>query len=107
MPYLRRRPKIPAQGRAPVRMTPAQRDLLIARPELPRPQGQLLHRARVGEGKLQVRFTRDELDAVIAAAIRIPAPDRAAERALDTFIDYLEDQSDRFAEFESERDVGE
>jgi hypothetical protein len=45
-----------------------------------------------------VRVTRAELDAMIAAAIKVPAAGRAEERALDVFVRYLEARADRFEE---------
>ncbi|HEX2860655.1 MAG TPA: hypothetical protein VHN79_03405 [Lacunisphaera sp.] len=98
MPYLRQQPKIPANGRVTLRLTPAQRDGLLAERDLPRGLGHVLHRAPVKQGKLQVRVTRTELDALIIAATRLPVPHKAAERALNVFLSYLETQEERFTE---------
>lgn len=98
MPYLRRLPKLPPSGRVTVRLSPVQRDQLLASPALPRSLGHLIHRAPVRDAKLQVRVTRDELDAFITAAIQIPTPTPQTARALDIFLSYLETQADRFAE---------
>jgi hypothetical protein len=98
MPYLRQRQKIPPAGRVPIKLTPAQRDQLIAHPSLPRGLGHFLHGAPVKEGKLRVRLTSPELDALILTAVALPAPTPAAKRALDVFLSYLETQADRFDE---------
>jgi hypothetical protein len=102
MPYLRQLPRIPATGKIAVRLTPAQRDVLLGSSRTPRDVGHRLHRAPVRKGKLEVRVGREALDALILiAAAAIPtAPASRAEReqarALDTFVRYLEDLSDRF-----------
>src|SRR4051812_44417658 len=96
MPYLRQRPKIAANGRVAVKLTPPQRDQLIATGALTRALGHFLHHAPVARGKLEVRLRAEEVDALIAAAIKIPADGAAPKRAVDIFIRYLEDRSDRF-----------
>jgi hypothetical protein len=104
MPYLRQLPRIPATGKVAVRLTPAQRDLLLGSSRLTRETGHLLHRAPVRKGKLEVRLGRDALDTLIlAGAAAIPAApasraERELARALDTFVGYLENLSDRFEE---------
>jgi hypothetical protein len=45
-----------------------------------------------------VRLTREELDALIAAAAQMPAHDAKADRALGTLLRYLEAAADRFEE---------
>src|SRR4051794_16411720 len=86
MPYLRRRQKIPAPGRVPIKLTTAQRDQLIATATLPRGLSHLLHRATTKQGKLHVRLTRAELDALILPAISVLPPNPAAKRAADVFL---------------------
>lgn len=114
MPYLRQRPRVPATGKIGVRLTPDQRDLFLCSPGLPRDLGHLLHRAPVRKGKLEVRIGRAALDTLILAAAAAmpdlpagPAPRALVEtrRALDTFVRYLENLSDRFEE-EDEEAVG-
>ena len=96
MPYLRQRQKIPATGRVAIKLTPAQRDQLIESATLSRGLGKLLHRAAVKQGKLYVRLTGPELDALILSAVGIPTPNLATKRAIDIFLGYLEAQADRF-----------
>jgi hypothetical protein len=102
MPYLRQRQKIPATGRVPLKLSPAQRDQLLGTTNLPRKLGHLLHHAPVKQGKLRIRLTNAELDALILSAATIPTSDPTAKRALDTFLSYLEAQSDRFDSEEPE-----
>ncbi len=104
MPYSRQRPRIPPTGRVTIRLTPAQRDVLTAQANLPQRLGHALHRAPVRRGELSLRVTRSELDAIIVAAAGAAVPDRAAERALATFLRYLESMEDRFGEVEEEDD---
>jgi hypothetical protein len=102
VPYQRQLPRIPATGKVAVRLTPPQRDLLLNSSRTPRGVGHLLHRAPVRKGKLEVRVGRESLDTLIlVAAAAIPtAPASRAERetarAVDTFVRYLENLSDRF-----------
>lgn len=98
MPYSRQQPKIAANGRIGIRLSPEQRDLLMRAPEVPRGLGHLLHRAPVRKGRLELRVTRDELDCLIAGAARTSVTGRQAERELNVFLGYLEDLADRFAE---------
>jgi len=96
MPYTRRQPRIAGTGAVSIRLSPAQRDLLMTSPHVPQEVGHLLHRATVRDGKLVVRLRRDALDALITAAARAPAPDHKAERDLDALLRYLEAMADRF-----------
>lgn len=96
MPYLRQRRRIPANGRVAVKMTPAQRDLFIGPPEIPASLTFALKRAPVRDGKLSVRVTSSELDALIVTAARISSPDKLLQRRLDTLLGYLESLEDRF-----------
>lgn len=98
MPYSRQRPPIPPTGRVAVRLTTGQRDLFLRSHSLPRELGHPLHHAVVRRGKLQVRVTRSELDALIAAAAQACEADAAGERALTALLGYLESIEDRFAE---------
>lgn len=98
MPYSRQRPRLAPTGRITVRLTPAQRDLLLASSHTPKDVAHALHRASVREGKLGVRVTRASLDALILAAAQLPTVDREAERALDGLLRYLESLADRFAD---------
>lgn len=109
MPYSRQRPRIAANGRIAVRLTTAQRDLFVRDADVPRPLSHELHRAPVKAGKLSVRVTRESLDALIAAAAKMPAGNRDDERSLATLVRYLEGLEDRFAEPEgaAETDVAE
>jgi hypothetical protein len=100
MPYSRQRPRVAANGRIGLRFTPAQRDWFIASAITPRKLAQVLHHAVVREGKLWVRVTREELDALIAAAAQTPPGDAKADRALATLLRYLETAADRFEESE-------
>lgn len=96
MPYSRQRPRIAPNGRVPVRLTTAQRDLFIKAGETPRELGYALHRAPVRSGKLRVRVTRAALEALISVAAKSGARDREEERALGTLVRYLEGLEDRF-----------
>lgn len=107
MPYPRQRPRVPANGRISLRLTPGQRDLFIASDVTPRKLSQLLHHAVVREGKLAVRVTREELDALIAAAARVTASDPETDRALTTLLRYLENAADQFEEPEPAAEDGE
>lgn len=98
MPYSRQRSRIAPTGRVAVRLTPAQRDLFIHSAAVPRELGHHLHHAVVRRGKLQVRVSRAELDALIAAAANTRASDAPGERALAALLRYLEGIEDRFAE---------
>lgn len=100
MPYLRQRAKVPATGRVTVKLVPLQRDQVLGTGRLPRGLGHSLHHAPVARGKLEVRVTREELDALIASAIQVPAAGREEERALDVFVRYLENRADQFEEKE-------
>lgn len=102
MPFSRQRPRIPPTGRVTIRLTPAQRDVLLGEVSTPKNLGHALHRAAVRRGELTLRVTRDELDAIILGAANAAVPDRAAERALATFLRYLESMEDRFADPEAE-----
>lgn len=96
MPYLRQRRRIPANGRVAVKLTPAQRDLFIGPREVPASLAVALKRAPVREGKLSVRVSSAELDALIATAARISSPDKLVQRHLDVLLGYLESLEDRF-----------
>lgn len=96
MPYTRRQPRIAATGAISIRLSPAQRDLLMHSLHVPQEVGHLLHRATVREGRLMVRLKREALDALIAAAAHAPAADRKVERDLDALLGYLEAMADRF-----------
>lgn len=98
MSYLRQRPRIAPNGRVTVRLTPAQRDALIAAPGTPRSLSHALHRAHVTRGELSLRIAGAELDAFIAAAATAPAKDKKSERALAMLLRYPEGLEDRFAE---------
>lgn len=98
MPYSRRLPRIPSTGRIAVRLNTAQRDLFVHDPAVPKNLGHALHRAPVREGKLALRLSREELEALITAAAKAPAPDRQAERSMSALLKYLESLLDRFAE---------
>lgn len=104
MPYSRQRPRIPPTGRVTIRLTPPQRDGLLAQANLPQSLGHALRRAPVRRGELSLRITRAELEAIIVAAAGAAVPDRAAERALATFLRYLESREDRFGEPEGDDD---
>lgn len=54
------------------------------------------------QGKLALRLTREELDALIIVAAKTRVPDRRQERALTTLMRYLDGLEERFAEPESE-----
>ena len=98
MPYLRQRAKIPATGRVTVRLDTTQRDWLEGAVGTPRALGHRLHRAPVHKGKLEIRVDREELAALIAAAVGLPVADKQSERAIDSFVRYLEMQEERFAD---------
>ena len=98
MSHVRRLPKIAPTGRVAVRLSPAQRDQVLNSRTLPRKLGHLLHRAPVREGKLEIRVSQPELEALITSAAGVVVSEPAALRALDVFLDYLETQADRFAE---------
>ena len=85
------------------KLTPEQRDLFIHSPALPRNLGHALHRAAVRQGKLTLRLTREELDALIIVAAKTRVPDRREERALTTLMRYLDGLENWFAEPENER----
>jgi hypothetical protein len=105
MPYLRQRPRIPATGKIAVRLSTAQRDLLMGSAGLPREIVFTLKRAPVKKGKLEVRVRRASLDAMILAAAAaipelppapVPRSILTMRRQLDTFVRYVEDLEDRF-----------
>lgn len=98
MPYLRQRQRIAANGRVAVRLNPGQRDVLLRSPHIPKDLGHLLHHAPVKKGKLEIRTDRPTLAAMIAAVVAAPVSDRDTQRALDTFVRYLEGLEDRFAD---------
>ena len=102
MPYSRQRPRIAPTGRVTLRLNTLQRDLFIHSPDTPKNLAHVLHRATVREGKLTVRVSREELDALIAAAANVEAPDRQTDRALAALLRYMESLEDRFAEPEPE-----
>jgi hypothetical protein len=105
MPHSRRLPAVPATGRVAVRLDTAQRDLFIHAKGTPANLGHLLHRAPVRNGKLTVRLSRAELNALIGAAADVTAPDKKTERALDTLLRYLEGLEDRFEEEQTEEEA--
>lgn len=76
--------------------------MLLGTASTPKQLGHALHRAAVRRGELTLRVTREELDALILSAANAAVPDRAAERALATFLRYLESMEERFAEPEAE-----
>lgn len=96
MPYSRQRPRVPAGGRASIHLSPEQRDWLIHSVDTPRDLGHALHRAPVRQGKLSLRVTREELDALIRAAAAIAATDKQMERTVAALLRYLESVEDRF-----------
>lgn len=96
MPHSRQLPRIPFNGKIGVRLKPFQRDQLLRSSCVPPELGHRLHRAPVRKGRLEIRADLPGVEAMITAAVEAPAPDRAAERALDTFVRYLEDLADRF-----------
>lgn len=98
MPHSRQRPRIAANGRVTIRLTPAQRDVLVGSSLTPRALGQVLHHAHVERGHLSVRVNRESLDAMITAAAAIKPPGLAADRAIDALLRYLESLADRFDE---------
>jgi hypothetical protein len=98
MPFSRRLPRLAPTARVTVRLTPPQRDLLLAAPHLPRDLGHALHRATVRAGKLQVGVNRAELETMIRSVAAAPIADRAADRNLRALLDYLESLEDRFVE---------
>ena len=98
MPYLRQQRRIPANGKVAIRMTPAQRDLFTTSRDTPIDLGFSLRKAPVREGELSIRVNRHQLDALIGIAARSRAPDKHAEKKLETFIRYLEKNEDRFAD---------
>lgn len=98
MPHPRRLPRIPATGRVTLQFRPEQRDLFIPARETPANLSHALHRAPVRAGKLTVRVTRPELDALIQAAANHPTADARAERAVGTLLRYLETAESRFDE---------
>jgi hypothetical protein len=104
MPYTRRRHRLSASGRVTIRLTTAQRDVFIESSKLPASLGHLLHRAPVRDGKLNVRVTRGELDALITAAAICQPKDRREEKNLGTLLRYLERLEDRFEEPEESED---
>lgn len=96
MPYSRQRPRIAPNGRVPVRLTTAQRDLFIQAGEIPRELGYALHRAPVKAGKLRASVTRAALETLISVAAKSGSRDREEERALAALVRYLEGLEDRF-----------
>jgi hypothetical protein len=62
-----------------------------------------LKRAPVRDGKLSVRVSRIELDALIAAAAKITPESKARVRELNALLGYLEEIEDRFEEPELEK----
>lgn len=100
MPHSRLRPRIPANGRVAIRLTPAQRDLFQGSPEIPRALGQALHHAVVREGKLTLRVDRDAVLSLITVAAKVAVDGRRAESEIATLLRYLEAADDRFADEE-------
>lgn len=101
MPYSRQRHRLAANARATIRLGTWQRDLFLESRAVPTPVVFALKRAPVREGKLSVRVSRHELDALIAAAAKVAPENKARERELNAFLGYLEDIEDRFEEPES------
>jgi hypothetical protein len=102
MPYSRRRPRISATGRVSVRLSTRQRDLFLGSRDVPASLVFALKHAPVRDGKLSLRITRSELDHLIATVAKIAPRDKAHERDLNTFLDYLDGLEDRFEETESD-----
>lgn len=98
MPYLRRLPPIPLNGRVTARLTPDQRNLVLAVATLPPSLAHALAHASVRHGKLTVELKRESLDRLILAAAATRAPGRAADRELVKLLAYLESLADRFEE---------
>lgn len=98
----RLRPRFAPTGRASIRINPRQRDLFVRAAETPRNLAYALRNAPVREGKLSVRVTRPELDALIAVAAGAAAETRTEERELASLVRYLEGVGDRFLEPEAD-----
>lgn len=96
MPYSRQPPKIAPTGRVTLQLSTAQRDLFVQSDRTPRGLIHELRRAPVREGKLSVRVTQASLAALIEAVAAMNAPDRRAEKALDSLMRYLESLEERF-----------
>lgn len=92
------RPRVAANGRVSVRLSPSQRDLFTRAATVPRDLAFALRNAPVREGKLSVRVRRAELEAMTAAAVAASAADRRQERELASLVRYLEGLEDSFAE---------
>jgi hypothetical protein len=98
MPYLRRLPRIPLNGRVTARLTLQQRDLLLALPSIPKELGAGLAHAAVRNGKLGLELKRAGLDALIMSAGSARPAGKAADRELARLLDYLESLLERFEE---------
>lgn len=96
----RLRPRVAANGRVSVRLSPSQRDLFTRAAATPRALAYALRNAPVREGRLSVRVRRGELEALVAAAVATPAADRREERELVALVRYLEGLEDSFEEAE-------
>lgn len=96
MPFTRQRSRIAANGRAPLRLSTAQRDLFLDNRAVPRSLAYALKRAPVRDGKLGVRVTSRELDSLILVAARTSSPDKRVQRELDSLLGYLEKVEYRF-----------
>jgi hypothetical protein len=107
MPFQRRRPRIPANGRVTLWLNPAQRDLFVHSPDTPKMLSHLLHHAPVTKGKLTIRVTRESLDALIATAARFSPQTAGEDRAIATLLRYLESLEERFAEVSDDTDSSE
>jgi hypothetical protein len=57
----------------------------------------------VRKGKLALRVSQPELDALIATAASVPAIDPASDRALTALLRYLEGIEDRFEDVTDEK----
>lgn len=101
----RLRPRFAPTGRATIRINPRQRDLFAHAAGTPRNLVHALRHAPVREGRLSVRVTRAELEALIAAAAGAAAEDRREERELAGLVRYLEEVEDRFLEPEASEDA--
>ena len=72
--------RVAPTGNAPLRLDTSQRDMFVRSPDLPRGLRHALHKAPVRDGKLSVRVTRAELEALIVAAANAPAEGKREER---------------------------
>lgn len=106
MAYLRRQRRFGASERVTVRLTTAQRDVLLGARGVSPTLGHLLHRAHVTDGQLAVRLARGELDTLIAAAANVAVADRQAERGMATLLRYLESIEDRFVDAGGDDEAG-